>query len=83
MDNVRFHHCGEIENFLLENNIISTYLRCCSPGLNPIENFFACVKSRLNEITPKATEKNQLIANIQSVMKELFIEILINYYEPF
>ncbi|KAF7689089.1 hypothetical protein CDIK_2891 [Cucumispora dikerogammari] len=58
MNNVKFHHCAGIKIFLLENNIICICLLPYLLNFNSIENFFACVKSRLNEIRPRATENN-------------------------
>ena len=53
MDNVRFHHCEEIIDFLYKKNICFLNLPPYSSDPNPIENFFSCVKRKLNAISPR------------------------------
>ena len=83
MDNVRFHHCEEIKDFLIQKNISFVHLPPYSPDLNPIENFFSCVKSKLNAIRPRASSKEHLIENIRNLMSTLADENLDPYYRSF
>ena len=42
-----------------------------SPDLNPIENVFGEIKSKLNKIRPRANDKKGLIKNIKKSMCQL------------
>ncbi len=81
MDNVRFHHCHEIGNYLDSINVESIYLPPYSPDLNPIENVFSCTKERLNVIRPRATRRDELKRNITEVVENL--GELREYYRSF
>ena len=57
MDNVRFHHMDQIKSFLGSVGVDITFLPPYSPDLNPIEQVFASVKSRLDKMRPRAINK--------------------------
>ena len=46
MDNARIHHSRMVINILQQNNIPFKFLPPYSPQLNPIEEFFAMIKSK-------------------------------------
>ena len=53
LDNVRFHNCIEIQEFLRDKKVITVYL----PDLNPIEYLLSSIKKRLNTIRSRAIQK--------------------------
>ena len=69
MDNVRFHHSSTIKNLLNDKNIGFMFLPAYSPELNPIENVFSALKSKVISYRP--------IPNSREIMKDA--EIL-NFY---
>jgi len=71
MDNVRFHHCFEIKEYLQSQNVILNFLPPYSPDLNPIENVFASIKSRLDSIRPRSLNREILKINMQTVITQL------------
>lgn len=81
MDNVRFHHCQSIESQLRMFNVTVVFLPPYSPDLNPIENVFSTIKSKLNTIRPRAQVREILKTNIMHVISEL--GNFVNYYGHF
>lgn len=81
MDNVRFHHCQSIDNQLRIFNVTVVFLPAYSPDLNPIENVFSTIKSKLNTTRPRAQVRDILKTNIIQVISEL--ENFVNYYGHF
>jgi len=71
MDNVRFHQCAELRDYLASKNVLILYLPPYSPDLNPVENVIACIKARLNSIRPRATNRESLQNNIENVIGQL------------
>ncbi|KAF7686015.1 Histone-lysine N-methyltransferase SETMAR [Cucumispora dikerogammari] len=65
MDNVRFHHSESINQLLNQFGVERLFLPPYNPELNPIENLFSFIKSKLSAIRPRATTRMALIANIQ------------------
>jgi len=56
MDNAAFHKSTLVKNALREHNISHKYLVPYSPELNPIEEFFAMLKSKFHAL--RSAEKN-------------------------
>ena len=71
LDNVRFHHCAEVERFCGESNIELLFLPAYSPDMNPIENVFSVIKGNLDSIRPRAVTKTMLKEHIAKVIDEL------------
>ncbi|KAM0673705.1 hypothetical protein GVAV_002793 [Gurleya vavrai] len=60
MDNAKFHHSREMQNFFTINSIIVKFFPPYSPQLNSIEEFFSMFKSRFYALTFEIiTEKIQ------------------------
>ncbi|KAF7690794.1 hypothetical protein CDIK_2628 [Cucumispora dikerogammari] len=68
LDNVRFHYCEEIVFYLSSIDVKVMFLPAYSPDLNPIENVFDTIKSRLNALRPRANTREQLKDNIERVI---------------
>ena len=68
MDNVPFHKYNKFKVFFVAKNCSLVYLPPYSPDLNPIENGFGCIKSRLNGIRPQAVNIADLKENITIVI---------------
>ena len=83
MDNVKFHHCEEIKGFLSMHNASTVYLPPYSPDLNPIENFFPVVKSKMDSVRPRSRSKEELKENPRTIMNALFQNHLAQYYRSF
>ena len=64
VNNVRFHHCKEIKDYLQLENVTVVYLPPYSPDLNPIENVFSCIKSRLNSIRSRSGNQEKPIGRV-------------------
>jgi len=64
MNNVRFHHCKEIKDYLQLEDVTVMYLPPYSPDLNPIENVFSCIISRLNSIRPRSGNQEKPIGRV-------------------
>jgi transposase len=78
-DNVAFHRCQEIVDFLHCHGIIYTFLPSYSPKLNPIEEVFSVIKSRYAMIRPVASTTTDIIANINNVIEAMNSEITFNF----
>jgi transposase len=65
MDNVRFHRCHEIIDFLVRSGHQVKFLPPYSPYFNPIENFFSQWKALVRQIAPKSDQ--ELLAAIQNI----------------
>ena len=70
MDNVRFHHIGEINNLLILNSVKSLFLPTYSPQLNPIENVFSVLKAKVLNYHPRAQNRRTLCQYILSAVEE-------------
>ncbi|KAF7689864.1 hypothetical protein CDIK_2810 [Cucumispora dikerogammari] len=81
LDNVTFHHCEEIVFYLSSIGVKMLFLPVYSPDLNPIENVFGTIKSRLNALRPRASTREQLKNNIETVINEA-VELR-EYYRHF
>ncbi|KAF7692163.1 hypothetical protein CDIK_2494 [Cucumispora dikerogammari] len=81
LDNVRFHHCEEIVFYLSSIGVEVMLLPAYSPDLNSIENVFGTIKSRLNAQDPRASTREQLKHNIETVINE--VGELREYYRIF
>ncbi|KAM0678808.1 hypothetical protein BDAP_000593 [Binucleata daphniae] len=68
MDNAKIHHATQFKPWVQANNISIRYLPAYSPQLNPIEEFFSCLKSRY-------TNRNQNVNNFLGI-KTLLSDIL-------
>ncbi len=83
MDNVRFHHCGEILVYLNSINVTPCFLLSYFPDLNPIENVFSCIKANLNKIIPRVTNGDELKNNIVAAMQTIdYLEIITDLFGP-
>jgi len=71
MDNVRFHHCLEIQEYLVSKDVQLLFLPPYSPDLNPIENVFSIIKARLNKHRPRAQDREAMKSNIDCVIAAL------------
>ena len=80
--NVKFHQSANIKALLNGLGVEVLYLPPYSPDLNPIENLFGTLKAKLNQIRPRASSKDQLLRNINSVL-ESFTDGFINYFRSF
>ena len=67
MDNVRFHHSSEVQEWCLTKNSITKYFPPYSPDLNPLENVFSPIKSRYRAMRPIPTNSN-MIKNYVSIV---------------
>ena len=82
MDNVRFHHCIDVTNYIENAGATIMFLPPYSPDLNPIENVFSTIKAKLNSIRPRANTKNALIENVALAIGKLDNNFN-NYYDSF
>ncbi len=71
MDNVAFHHCSGVKLYLESIGVEIVYLPLYSPDLNPKENVFSTIKSRLNIIKQRANERSVLKSRILTIIQEL------------
>lgn len=82
MDNVRFHHVNEVKQLIEGRGYKAMYLPAYSPELNPIENFWAVLKSK---VRPQITEHNSfdgicdLVYGAALEMKQQSIENMIRH----
>ena len=53
MDNVRFHHIAPVRQIIEATGAMLTYLPPYSPELNPIEEVFSVVKSKIKRSQPR------------------------------
>jgi transposase len=65
LDNVRFHRCQEIVNFVVNSGHQLKFLPPYSPFFNPIENFFSQWKALVRQRAPKSDQ--ELLAAIQTI----------------
>ncbi|KAG0437808.1 Transposable element Tc3 transposase [Dictyocoela muelleri] len=63
MDNASIHRTSVVREALCQKNYILTFLPPYSPQLNPIEEFFACLKAHVNK-RERSTERRLLIESI-------------------
>lgn len=77
MDNVRFHHTHAVKNFMSVNNINYKYLPAYSPQLNPIEEFFSMLKSRVCRIELTGLTINE---KIETILREDLIEEIKGFF---
>ena len=80
MDNCRFHHSAAVRNTIAANGNRLIYLPPYSPQLNPIEQFFACVKQRLRNKRPIPKTTDYLVSNLEPILLDLQRENLQNYW---
>lgn len=78
MDNVRFHHCLEVELIITRNNFSILFLPPYSPFLNPIENTFSKWKN-IVKATIFNTEE-ELIFNINNAVNFFEITDFLGYW---
>ena len=81
MDNVAFHKKEEIKLFLESIGVSIEFLPPYSPDLNPIEQVFSEVKSKLDKKRPRPRKKEELMSKIDSSFGE--IGVLQNYFDHF
>lgn len=67
MDNVSFHHNIKVRKIIESNGLILLHLPAYSPDLNPIENYWHCLKNSVRKEL-RNTEKS-LLDSIDKVIK--------------
>lgn len=75
MDNVRLHHSDVVKQWLRNESIRVQFLPPYTPQLNPIENFFSVLKSRVHYHRPHINDRTQL--------KQFLKDVLPNYVEGY
>ncbi|KAF7700526.1 hypothetical protein CDIK_1035, partial [Cucumispora dikerogammari] len=71
MDNASIHETQFILNKLEDYGVEVKFLSPYSPDLNPIENCFSIIKSRLDRIRPRAITREQLKENLENIITAL------------
>jgi transposase len=79
MDNVRFHHCGEIKKKVIDKGHRFEYLPPYSPFLNPIENMFAQWKQFVKR--RDCDNENELLRVIDESLDMISSKHCKNYFE--
>lgn len=70
MDNCRFHHKREVVGFLRNSGIRHMFLPPYSPQLNPIEEYFSFLKSKLAGNHTHLNNRNDLKVKIEQILNE-------------
>lgn len=69
MDNCKFHHSSAVNEYCISNSISIRYLPPYSPQLNPIEEFFGCLKARYTNILPNVVSIQQMKERIDGILQ--------------
>jgi transposase len=78
MDNVKFHHNGELKKEIRRAGHSFLFIPPYSPFLNPIENLFSQWKQMVRRECPKNEE--ELLKNIDSTFERINQDHCANYY---
>lgn len=81
MDNVAFHHSQEVRIYLDSVNVEYAFLSPYSPDLNPIENIFSWIKSKLDLYRPRSQTREILKNRIVEIIRSA--GTLNEYYRSF
>ena len=71
MDNAKFHKRADIRHQLESAGQLVKYLPPYSPQLNPIEEFWAVLKSKQAALRPRPRDRVQLEAGVSNLLREL------------
>ena len=66
MDNARFHHANIVMSYARDNNFNIKFLTPYSPQLNPIEEFFSMLKSKITALEYSLTIQEKIGIVMQS-----------------
>ena len=80
MDNAKFHHSDIVKSICAERGINILYLPPYSPQLNPIENFFSIVKSKIKASREPKETFNQMRSAIANNIVSIELEVYPNLY---
>lgn len=67
-DNASIHKSATVGQALSRKNFITRYLPAYTPQLNPIEEFFSCLKSRYNANTFKPRNQNDIVNIVNEIL---------------
>ncbi|KAG0425753.1 hypothetical protein DMUE_6011 [Dictyocoela muelleri] len=68
MDNASIHKTAEVKEAFLRKNYILKFMPSYSPQLNPIEEFFSCLKSRVRQ-SEGSVSRDILINTIDEILR--------------
>lgn len=68
MDNCSFHHRHDVVNLLKELNISHDFLPPYTPQLNPIEEYFSCLKARFTTIKPRPKKREEIFSSVSNLI---------------
>ena len=68
MDNATIHKTVAVKEFLSRSGVVINYLPPYSPDLNPIENYFSALKSRVFRKRPTAQDRETLRSYVEEAI---------------
>lgn len=68
MDNCRFHHRKDVLDLLTDRGIGHRFLPPYSPQLNPIEEYFSSLKSRISSFMTTMISRDDIVFMIEDLL---------------